>query len=166
VDEKAEFEAEQLLKTVWDAVNLGSRIPVDPIRIANELGITVYDAELEDSVSGMIIREVGGDPKIYLNRADHPNRSRFSCAHEIGHFVNATMDKKISFVDYRGPLSATGKDVGEVFANQFASALLMPRTELARDFGNGLLATAADLAWTYKVSIDAMQFRLKNLDLI
>jgi Zn-dependent peptidase ImmA (M78 family) len=57
------------------------------VRIARGLGIDVLDAQLDVSVSGALVKERDQDPSIVLNWIDHPNRKRFTCAHEIGHFV-------------------------------------------------------------------------------
>jgi hypothetical protein len=164
VVESAEVEAQRILDTVWKELAGDNVIPVDPILLAYELGAEVFDADLDRSISGMIRKKVGQDPQIYLNRSDSPNRSRFSCAHELGHLIyNSGDDNKFEFVDHRGPISATGKSPQEVFANQFAAALLMPRDEVVRRYKDG--RRAAEMAWEFKVSIDAMQFRIINLEL-
>ena len=55
--------AQGLLERVW-----GSRgFPVDPARIATELGIDVITANLPDKVSGALVKARNADPMIALN---------------------------------------------------------------------------------------------------
>ena len=114
------------------------------------------------SVSGMLVKKTGSDPQIMLNSEDHPNRARFTCAHELGHYIlRGGEDVKYTRVDYRDSLSATGKNPEEVFANKFAAALLMPADELRTRFSQD--PSIAGLAYEFKVSAEAMRFRLTNL---
>ena len=62
-------------------------MPVDPAQIARRLGIEVYETALESETFAVLVKDPGRDPVIALNQADSSNRKRFSCAHEIGHFV-------------------------------------------------------------------------------
>src|SRR3954468_23803397 len=83
----AEREANHLLKTAWHRDDHGFAVPVDPFRIARRLGIQVFAASLEDDVSGMLVKKPGHDAEIYVNGDDSENRQRFSCAHELGHYI-------------------------------------------------------------------------------
>jgi Zn-dependent peptidase ImmA (M78 family) len=158
-------EADRLLNSVWAAIAGDRYIPVDPIVISRELGIDVFDADLESSTSGMIIKKVGYDPRILLNRADSPNRSRFTCAHELGHYVSHADDPdQYEFIDRRDPLSSTGQNEEEKFANAFAASLLMPDDEVQKRSKEG--ASTVELAWQFRVSAEAMEYRLRNLGLL
>jgi len=163
--ETPEDEAERLLDRAWTRLPDRSRaIPVDPIVIAKVLSINVFQGKLPPNVSAKISKEVGADPRIILNQADSPNRKRFSCAHEIGHYIQrGNTDAGFEWTDERGPLATEGIDADEIFANQFAASLLMPRDEVRSLHLNG--GRVADLAVTFQVSVDAMQFRLNNLGL-
>ncbi len=55
-------------------------LPVDPFMIAQRLGIKAYTANLDERVSGMLVKRPGEDPEIYVNDSDSPNRQRFTCA--------------------------------------------------------------------------------------
>lgn len=158
--EKAANDAERILATVWR-----KGIPVDPVRIARLLSIEVIDAQLERDVSGAIVKRPGQDPRILLNAKDSANRRRFTCAHEIGHFVRRSESadsEAYEYTDLRGPLSATGQDPEEVYANNFAACLLMPEQEVRRLTGDKR-HDVLDLALRFGVSPEAMQYRLKNL---
>jgi Zn-dependent peptidase ImmA (M78 family) len=160
--EKAAQDAENILATVWR-----KGIPVDPVRIARLLGIDVLDAQLARNVSGAIVKKPGRDPQILLNAKDSVNRKRFTCAHEIGHFVShsdSQDSEDYEYTDLRGPLAASGQNPEEIYANNFAACLLMPETEVRRlsaDKRHDVL----DLALRFGVSPEAMQYRLKNLHL-
>ncbi len=71
----------------WTELSPGTRVPVDPIRLASYLGINVLIDDLPDNVSGRIEKRADRDPVITLNRADSTNRARFTCAHELGHYA-------------------------------------------------------------------------------
>jgi Zn-dependent peptidase ImmA (M78 family) len=161
-----ERDAAQLLEEAWpqgfDGLPL---LPVDPVRIAQKLGVDVLVANMKPGVSGAIEKRVGEDPVIYLNRNDSPNRQRFTCAHELGHYYLRTLqgDVAYSWVDRRDPAAASGQDPDEVYANRFGAALIMPKDAVQR------LAPGSDvvrLALYLQVSEDAMRFRLKNLGLL
>jgi Zn-dependent peptidase ImmA (M78 family) len=159
----AEHDAEELLKTNWAKADGTVPIPVDPIAIAGKLGLKVFTAALEPNVSGMLFMRPGSDPEIYLSQSDSYNRQRFTCAHELGHWAKrvAAGEESAHIVDLRGPLAATGSDPQEIYANQFAAALLMPKGEVLRlrQRGYGPIAVAERL----KVSADAASFRITNL---
>ncbi|MBT0974157.1 ImmA/IrrE family metallo-endopeptidase, partial [Salmonella enterica subsp. enterica serovar 1,4,[5],12:i:-] len=90
---------------------------------------------LDDDVSGALLKEPEQDPVIILNRNDSNVRKRFTCAHELGHYVKRTENGQpleYEFVDYRGKLASQGVDSEEIFANNFAACLLMPEKEVRR----------------------------------
>ena len=123
--------AHALLKDIWG----DRKFPVDPVWIANELGLDVVETTLDDDVSGALLKEPEQDPVIILNRNDSNVRKRFTCAHELGHYVKRTENGQpleYEFVDYRGKLASQGVDSEEIFANNFAACLLMPEKEVRR----------------------------------
>jgi Zn-dependent peptidase ImmA (M78 family) len=156
-----EHEAKQILDTAWD----DRPLPVDPIQIAQRLGIKVYAAGLAEGVAGMLRKRPGLDPEIFVNGNDSLNRQRFTVAHELGHYVKhvAAGEENWEHVDYRNALSGQGTNADEIFANQFAAGLLMPKEEIEhlRQKGYG----PATLALEFGVSEEAMNFRLANLGL-
>ena len=140
-------------------------IPVDPARVARALGIQVVDAYLDPDVAGAIRRDDDGNTTIYLSTEDHPNRKRFTCAHEIGHFVKHSEDDDDDFeyIDYRAGAASMGFDTDERYANAFAASLLMPQKHVRRLRSLGY--NDAQLAKAFGVSKAAMVNRLKNLGL-
>lgn len=159
-----ESDAQQLLRTVWAPGGEAIPLPVDPFKIAQALGIKAYSADLADGVSGMLIKRAGEDPEIYVHASDSPNRQRFTCAHELGHYFrrSAAGDASWEYVERRDLLTSEGRDPEEIYANQFAASLLMPKEAVEEQCAE---ISPAALAYTFGVSADAMHFRLVNLGL-
>ena len=90
----------------------------------------------DDELSGMVyIKE--GTPIIGVNSLHHPNRQRFTIAHELGHLeLHRPMITSSVHVDknfpalMRDPRTATGTERIEIDANRFAAELLMPGARL------------------------------------
>lgn len=160
----AERQADQLLRTVWKRDGDAFVVPVDPFEIARRLGLQVYVAELDPDVSGMLVKRPGEEPEVYVNARDHENRQRFSCAHEIGHYLlraSADTDDSFGYIDRRSELASQGTNKAEIYANQFAAELLMPRDQVRRSVRD--TGAVESLAGTFGVSTDAMKYRLANL---
>ena len=155
---KAEKAAEAVLAEHW-----GGKIPVDPIAIARKYGIEVRDAYLDADVSGAIAQR-DATTKIYLAVDDPVKRKRFTCAHELGHFIDHQgKPGDLDYVDYRNDTSSKGVDDDERFANAFAAALLMPQAAVAERYA--ARPNEEVLAKEFRVSQAAMVNRLKNLGL-
>lgn len=159
-------DAENILTSMRDKDGV-LPLPVDPVMIARDLGVNVYQAPMENKVSGMIARlEAGGDVDVILNSNHAPVRQRFTCAHELGHYVDVVQSdpngRKV-FVRKRDDLAACGTNADEIYANQFAANLLMPQREVTDMFRRGHDAIA--LSKIFGVSTQAMAHRLVNLGL-
>ena len=150
-----------------------NQIPVPVERIAKATGATIRYFPLDDELSGMIfIKE--GQPIIGVNALHHPNRQRFTIAHEIGHLrlhrdaikSQVHVDKK--FMVYRDTRSAQGTEHMEIDANQFAAALLMPapflRNEIEREeYDIDDEGPNEALAKKLRVSRQALEYRITSL---
>ena len=154
---------EESARTVLTKVWLDRGFPVDPVWIANELGIRVLEGSLPSKISGALVKKLNEDPVILLNKMDSKNRKRFTCAHEIGHYIarQNNNDDSYEFIDMRSPRSSEGIDQEEVFANGFAANLLMPRDELLECKKKNTQAFAA--AYYFGVSQEAYNNRLANV---
>jgi Zn-dependent peptidase ImmA (M78 family) len=157
---EAAREAARLLTAAWPF-----GVPVDPVSIARTAGLRVLEAPLDEDTLGALIKQPGQEPTIMINQGDPENRKRFTCAHELGHWVRRSKEAdEYTTVDLRSGLSTTGDDPEEVFANEFAACLLMPEdTVRALHAGDH---NDIEMAIELKVSREAMQFRLKNLGLM
>lgn len=161
----AEKDARQLLADTWyEGADGLPMVPVDPVQVAWSLGIDVRIAPMQPDFSGALEKKPGADPVIYLNQQDAQNRQRFSCAHELGHYYLRTLDGHLtySFVDRRDGMARVGQDPDEVYANQFGAALIMP-SDVVKNLYRRL--DRVQLAYRFRVSEEAMRFRLDNLRL-
>lgn len=146
-------------------------VPVDVEAVAVRLGARVVFDDLEDDVSGFLLREKGVST-IAINKQHHPNRQRFTLAHECGHlFLHAHegdrlwLDKTLFFRDG----SNSGDQFAEIQANQFAAGLLMPKELLREHLGEEGPVNDFDvvrLALRFQVSERAMTVRLISLGLL
>ena len=147
-------------------------VPID--RIVKALGIQLRFSPLDDELSGMIYirKEV---PIIGVNSLHHPNRQRFTLAHECGHLIlhkeeitkEVHVDKTFPML-MRDPVSAMGINEMEMEANLFAAELLMPAALIRDETESDLIdideeAAIDALARRFKVSQSAMRFRLGDL---
>ncbi len=150
-----------------------TKAPVPVQQIARDLNIEVRFSPTREDVSGALVVK-GGAAFIAVNDAHHENRQRFTIAHEIGHFYlhdpkeGAHFDEDFRVYGRNGK-SSTATDPKEVEANQFAAELLMPQKFLLADF-SGMKGDREEivvrLAKKYKVSPQAMEYRLANLGLL
>ncbi len=167
IEEKARMLLEQSGQT---------KAPINPQKVAEWLGIEVKKLPFEDDLSGVLIREEG-HCVIGINQNHHPNRQRFTIAHEIGH--QALNHHGEVFVDQailnkRDRRSSIAVDPQEIEANNFAAALLMPRDFVVQELKSRLDKAPKiqrsnlldEMASRFKVSPQAMEFRLVNLGLI
>jgi Zn-dependent peptidase ImmA (M78 family) len=148
--------------------------PVPVERIAKALGAEIRRSSLDSALSGMVfVRD--GIAIIGVNAMHHPNRQRFTIAHEIGHLelhrkqieseVHVDRDFPILL---RGPHSADGTDEFEKEANLFAAELLMPRRFMEqalqdKSFDIDDERPIMELARKFQVSKQAMEYRIRNL---
>lgn len=144
--------------------------PVDVYAIARQLGIRVVKTSMPNDVSGMLIRE-GGTLTVGLNEEHHPNRQRFTLAHEIGHQQlhrgrPLILDSQVR-VNMRDAQSARATDREEIEANRFAADLLMPAAMViaaVNEAGPGQAdSIRKKLATRFDVSSEAIGYRLVNL---
>ena len=151
-----------------------TRAPIPVERIARHLGTELRFSPLDDEISGMVYIK-DAIPIIGINSLHHPNRQRFSIAHELGHLVlHRHLVEKEVHVDKdfhvlrRDKKASAGTDEIEIEANRFASELLMPKAFLEQI----LVETKFDvddekfiesLAARFKVSKQAMGHRVSAL---
>jgi Zn-dependent peptidase ImmA (M78 family) len=157
-----------------------TRVPIPLEMIAQGEGIPVVEMPFKSDVSGALIRSQGMSG-IAVNAAQHPNRKRFTIAHELAHFLLDHKAQDEDHIDWkftiirRDGISSEASDAQEIEANAFAACLLMPAQYLRADLNNrvGFNGEAEldepqiqALAHKYRVSVEAMRYRLVNLGLI
>ncbi|MEO9504904.1 MAG: ImmA/IrrE family metallo-endopeptidase [Maribacter dokdonensis] len=147
------------------------KAPVNVESLAEALSISIEHQDLDDSVSGFLVKKDGRNI-IGLNQRHPEVRKRFTISHEIGHF-KLHVDTPL-FVDfYKGSMLYRTNHKRQDYkmekeANTFAAALLMPQSLISNeiskmsddmDYDSKLLL----LSQKFEVSQQAMDFRLKTL---
>lgn len=130
--------------------------PVDPVIVSRRVGVEVYSAQLGNDVFGMLVGNANG-ARIYVDSDQPAKRYRFTCAHELGHYVDRSsrLDNDWSFIDRR---SDEGRGTpSEVWANEFAGNLLMPARALRSLVDSG--ADELRMADEFGVSLSALRYR-------
>jgi Zn-dependent peptidase ImmA (M78 family) len=171
--------AEHVARVTEILSSFGIRTPPVPVdKIARGLGAQLRFSPLDEELSGMIYIS-DGTPIIGINSLHHPNRQRFSIAHEIGHLVlhrplitgKVHVDKEfrvqLSTLN-RDATSALGTDEIEIQANRFAAELLMPSAWFAlalstKPFDIDNEGPLDEIAKKFRVSRQALDYRIRNL---
>ncbi len=148
--------------------------PVPVERIVKVRGIVLQYAPLGDDLSGMAFIK-DGVRIIGVNALHHPNRQRFTIAHELAHhelhpeeLSKAVHVDKSFRVMMRDDVAAQGIDQFEIEANAFAAELLMPHDFLKEVVDAEGLDLDDDerleaLARKFRVSTSALRYRLGGL---
>lgn len=136
-------------------------VPLNVAAVAEKVGIRIERIALEDDLSGILYKEKESNSWVMqINEDHHPNRQRYTIAHELGHFclhrhLKQRFEDKIFFrgVEANKP---------EWQANDFASAILMPEDRFREMVRSGASKVEV-LAKEFKVSTLALRIRAKNL---
>jgi len=165
-EKEIEQEARQVLRSAGV-----SEAPVPVELVAKHLELRVELSDLGADCSGVLVRHNGG-AAIGVNWDHHPNRQRFTIAHEIGHYRLHKGDTYVDgryLVHFRDLESGSGTKSEEIEANKFAAALLMPAAWVRDAFKEQPFDLAEDdgalsaLAMRFGVSTQAMAFRLTKV---
>ncbi|WP_244521274.1 ImmA/IrrE family metallo-endopeptidase [Bauldia litoralis] len=133
------------------------KVPKGPIAdltlLVERAGVIVYQSPLAGAaISGVTFATPGVPPLVVVNSEQPADRRRFTLAHELGHLVM-----------HRFPSPKMEDE-----ANEFASALLMPASDL-RPYVAGRrvdLALLASLKPEWKVAMQALLMRVSALNLV
>ena len=148
-----------------------TQYPVAVDYIARRKSIIVRLLPLEEDLSGMIFMKDAATI-IVVNSPHHPNRQRFTLAHELGHFelhmteIGSEVHVDKTFLAFaRDAKSSMGWDRKEIEANRFAGELLVPHHMLVeelcdRDVDVEDERLIADMAGRFEVSRQMMTFRI------
>jgi Zn-dependent peptidase ImmA (M78 family) len=159
VKKQAEKDADRVLKR-----SFRRGIAVEPVGIAERLGVNVREAKFDPDILGALFMKPGVDPKIVLNRELSFFRRRVTCALEIGHYVHmsaAVSEYKRADL-YDSSEEFGGESSGE-YAHEFARSLLMPKEDI-KVFAD-LWMDDLEMALRFRVPREEMRIRLKDLGL-
>ena len=144
--------------------------PVPVEELAEVLDTRVRYSPFDGELAGMLYRDEG-QRIIGVNSFHHPNRQRFTIAHELGHLClhkgNVHIDRTFG-VKRRDENSSLAIDPEEIEANRFAAELLMPYDMLMTDLEDREIdleeeSDIIELAERYQVSVQAMTLRIMNI---
>lgn len=118
-------------RTVTELIKLAGldgRNTVDPVRIAELLGIQVWATELPRLVVGAVIKDCDHDPQIVVPWDASASRKRAIVAHELGYVVYQSEfgTKQYHYVDMGSQASGI-PSIPVLFAARFKTALLASR---------------------------------------
>lgn len=149
----AALQAERLLKLS------GILTPAVPETVITELPRISVEREYPFKVSG-VTAWAKGVWMIAINAGEPIVRQRFSLAHEFKHVIDGSAKQYL----YPAQLGYTTDQRCELVADQFAAALLMPKTWIKKAWYDGI-QDVAQLARLFEVSHEAMRIRLQTLGL-
>jgi Zn-dependent peptidase ImmA (M78 family)/transcriptional regulator with XRE-family HTH domain len=160
-------QGECLARDLRDLMNLGAGpLPAEIGRLASEieekLGVDVVIEPLGPGLDGLAIAR-GSYRMIMVSSSIPAHRQRYTAGHEVGHLAgqdgDEVVDEDINF----------GRTPAETRANAFAAAFLMPAAALRQDVLPGTEVDEdliARLLAKYRVSLDALAFRLHNTGIV
>ncbi|WP_316753656.1 ImmA/IrrE family metallo-endopeptidase [Pedobacter gandavensis] len=162
---------------VLSSLPISRKVNVENIAKLN--GVQVQPTDLGEDVSGILVVQED-NAVIAYNPSQLSQRTRFTIAHELGHYIlHLDNSKDTVFIDkdfivkYRSNKVYSEVELRqEQEANAFAASLLMPKEfifeELDQLNAENLTETQLieRLAEAFDVSIPAMTFRLTNLNIL
>ena len=142
--------------------------PIDINVILQSLGINLLPYDFPEKVSAVLLKD-HNMLVVGVNKTHHPNRQRFSIAHEIGHY--SLGHYRDIFIDMeaisQGRFDICDEQhnkVQEQEANHFAGELLIPSSMLKKDFSD--MGNVDQIARAYRVSKEALWIKLLKLKLV
>lgn len=146
------------LRSLW---NLGLQ-PINNIISLCELkGIRVFRLpnEVKEIDALSFFDEESGSPFMFVNNFKSAERSRFDCAHELGHIIMHTHNQKVR--------AEKDNKILEIEADQFASEFLMP-TEVFFATAPRYLSLDNMIKYkkTWRTSLKAINYKAHKLGLI
>ena len=161
--------AKEVAQSLRKLFNVGNN-PISNLRdILEDMGVRIFELPVPgDEFSGFSVWHPEYGPSILINAKDLKGRRNFTLAHELAHLLYSH-GSSICYI----PLKF-GKNYGvEDKANQFAIELLLPELAVLEDFRRRNLSKTptekelANMAYSkWNVSIQALGYRLENLDLV
>jgi Zn-dependent peptidase ImmA (M78 family) len=128
--------------------------PIDPMKVAEHLGLRVAYTSLSKGLSGRLFPD---RLLIEVNEAEHRHRQRFTIGHEIGHFV---LGHSQVFCRFDDRSSDDPTRPNERQANWFSTCVLMPEALVRQSWARH--GDAKKVAAEFEVSELTMWRRLDS----
>ncbi len=146
-------------------------LPINPVHLANVLGVAVNNAKFFDESLTALITKRGRATQIFVEQSAPPYRKRFSIAHELGHYFlhlhedGGIVDKRADMFREREPADGliSEDQRREIEANWFAAELLMPAQFVREEWSKN--PSTPYMARAFNVSEEAIGYRVDALDL-
>ncbi len=160
-------QADKLGAEIHDFLDLGSRPSSNLFNVLeNNLRFKILHLPLGDGVSGASVVDNNLGVGILINLDDAPWRRNFDLAHELFHIItwNVFSHEEIG--------TGTTKTRPEIYANIFASSLLLPEVHLRGALKETVtdnklrLIDIIELAKDFGVSTEAILWRFVNLKIL
>lgn len=157
--------AEAALTVLQKGTTFEQQLREDPATvIENALGINVLIEAFGEGFDGLACA-ASSFRLIVVNSQIPWSRQRFTLFHECGHILAGDGSETGYYVD--GDVMGAGDRIEEMRANSFAASVLMPETDIRDRARKPVSAEVfAHLVGYYRVSPDALAWRLKALDLV
>ena len=151
------------------------RLPINPVRVANRLGIEVYAVTFDQSSIIGMVQTKGGNAEIFVPESASPYRKRVAISHELGHYIlhltkegavkdGRMQDWPIDLFWSKEPAADASDDwILEIEANWFAAELMMP-SEFVRDEWTRN-PSIQSLARVFDITEEAIGYRIADLNL-
>lgn len=151
-------EIENMAEAVREHFGLGLGPISNVVRLLESRGVIICRAQVKGENIEAFSFWQGDRPFVFLaSDKESAARSRFDAAHELGHLcAHQWVEKE----DIEDPVSLKAI---ENEANRFASAFLLPRKSFPNEIYSPRLLAFVDLKRRWKVSIQAMIYRCKDL---
>jgi Zn-dependent peptidase ImmA (M78 family)/transcriptional regulator with XRE-family HTH domain len=136
--------------------------------LESNFGVLVLYRDLKNAGSAASL-SVGDCRAIVINSTEAPWRRNYDLAHELFHLVTWDL---FSEEEIALPSRGGKKSLVEQLADAFASALLLPEEEVRSEFRKKVVdrkityISLVEIAREFKVSTDALLWRLTNLGLL
>lgn len=155
--------AEHVLKKIRN-MNGSLEFPIDPYELIKNDGIILRFNDFED-LEGIIITDERNQTVIGINNNRNYRRQRFTAAHEYCHFLKDINTDNFETEKIICKINSNSKQ--EKYANDFASHLLMPSSELKKKCQpflnkNGFISfeNITIVAEYFAISFEACVFRV------
>jgi Zn-dependent peptidase ImmA (M78 family)/transcriptional regulator with XRE-family HTH domain len=153
-------EIEDIAESVRQHFGLGLGPISNVVRLMESVGVIMCRLEMEGESVGAFSFWSGPRPFVFLaSDKDSGARARYDAAHELGHLVLHRWVGADEIED-KDRLKEIERE-----ADRFAGAFLLPRKSFPNEVYSPRLGAFVELKKRWKVSIQAMIYRCKNLGL-